>query len=46
MSWTEATDAIAAEVAAKYGIPVSDALREAVRRGIEYECTCWVRQTR
>lgn len=38
MNWNEATEYLAAKVARKHSIPVSEPLREAVRMGIEWEC--------
>lgn len=46
MTWSTAIEVLAAKAAARYGVPVSDALRLAVRLGLECECDNWVNQNR
>lgn len=46
MTWNEAISTLAAQAAAHYDVPVSDALRLAVRLGLEAECDNWVNQKR
>lgn len=46
MNWNEAIEHLSAKVAAKHGVPVSDALKDAVREGLEYECVLWCSKQR
>lgn len=38
MNWGEAIEYLSDKVARKHSAPVSDAIRDAVRLGIEWEC--------
>lgn len=46
MTWPQAVETLAARAASRYGVPVSDALRLAVRLGLEAECDNWLHQKR
>lgn len=46
MNWQQAIETLSAQVAKKYKIPNSEALKEAVQKGLEWELTAWCNQTR
>lgn len=46
MNWQQAIEILSQNVAKRHNIPVSAALKDAVKEGLMWECDAWVNQSK